>query len=110
MARYRRWPDCPCHTECTFISTTRTRSSTSGALSGAKWNGTASGLGWMGTNSKSKKQPALMSEQPTPWTPDEFTDALRAVGRSRYHDKHPFHQLMNDGQLEREQIRVWVAN
>jgi pyrroloquinoline-quinone synthase len=45
-----------------------------------------------------------------PWSPDEFTAQLHEVGRQRYHDKHPFHHLMNSGQLNREQIRVWVAN
>lgn len=45
-----------------------------------------------------------------PWTRDEFTDHLRAVGRRKYHDKHPFHRLMNEGKLTREQLRLWVAN
>lgn len=45
-----------------------------------------------------------------PWSPDEFTAQFHEVGRRRYHDKHPFHQLMNGGRLTREQIRVWVAN
>lgn len=46
----------------------------------------------------------------TPWTREEFTERLRAVGLRAYHDKHPFHQLMNDGKLTPEQIRLWVAN
>lgn len=45
-----------------------------------------------------------------PWSADEFTDQLREVGRQQYHDKHPFHHLMNEGQLDREQIKLWVAN
>lgn len=45
-----------------------------------------------------------------PWTPDEFTERLRDVGVRHYHDKHPFHRLMNEGRLEREQLRMWVAN
>lgn len=45
-----------------------------------------------------------------PWTASEFTEQLRAVGRRRYHDQHPFHQRMNAGQLDREQIQLWVAN
>lgn len=44
------------------------------------------------------------------WTPDEFTEKLRDVGRSYYHDKHPFHVKMHEGALSREQIRGWVAN
>lgn len=45
-----------------------------------------------------------------PWTPEEFTEQLREVGRKHYHDKHPFHKLMNDGKLTREQLKVWVGN
>lgn len=44
------------------------------------------------------------------WTPDEFTERLKSVGRSFYHDKHPFHVAMHEGKLSREQIRGWVAN
>src|SRR5262245_59016734 len=44
------------------------------------------------------------------WSPEQFTEQLREVGRQQYHDKHPFHRLMNDGRLDREQIRLWVAN
>lgn len=45
-----------------------------------------------------------------PWTNAEFTAQLRDVGRRHYHDKHPFHRLMNEGQLDRQQIKLWVAN
>jgi pyrroloquinoline-quinone synthase len=44
------------------------------------------------------------------WQPDEFTERLRQVGAHHYHDKHPFHLLMNEGRLNREQIQLWVAN
>ena len=46
----------------------------------------------------------------SPWSPDEFTVELRKVGEQHYHDKHPFHRLMNEGSLNREQIQLWVAN
>src|SRR4051812_8975072 len=46
----------------------------------------------------------------SPWSAEEFTERLRAVGRTAYHDRHPFHRLMNSGALGREQIRLWVAN
>jgi pyrroloquinoline-quinone synthase len=46
----------------------------------------------------------------TPWTAEEFTERLRAVGRERYHDRHPFHRLMNEGRLDKEQVRLWAAN
>ena len=45
-----------------------------------------------------------------PWSADELTQRLRDVGENQYHDKHPFHKLMNDGELTRDQLRVWVAN
>lgn len=45
-----------------------------------------------------------------PWPPDEFTAQLRDVGLRKYHDKHPFHHLMNTGRLNREQLQLWVAN
>ncbi len=44
------------------------------------------------------------------WSPEEFTARLRAVGESGYHDQHPFHVLMNEGKLDREQLQGWVAN
>jgi pyrroloquinoline-quinone synthase len=45
-----------------------------------------------------------------PWDEQTFLNNLRAIGVSRYHDKHPFHRLMNDGRLSPEQVRGWVAN
>jgi pyrroloquinoline-quinone synthase len=53
--------------------------------------------------SRDKKREAL-------WPADEFTGRLRAVGRSSYHDKHPFHIVMHQGNLSKEQVRGWVAN
>src|SRR6266702_3886299 len=44
------------------------------------------------------------------WERKIFTAKLRKVGQSSYHDKHPFHVLMDSGQLGREDIRTWVAN
>jgi len=44
------------------------------------------------------------------WDAPTFTERLRAVGQHRYHDKHPFHLSMNEGKLEPEAIRAWVAN
>jgi pyrroloquinoline-quinone synthase len=44
------------------------------------------------------------------WDRQAFVEQLRAVGESRYHDRHPFHRRMNGGGLTREQVRGWVAN
>jgi pyrroloquinoline-quinone synthase len=38
-----------------------------------------------------------------------FIGALRAQSQ-RYHSRHPFHRMMNEGRLSRRQIQGWVAN
>lgn len=45
-----------------------------------------------------------------PWSHDELEARLRAVGERQYHDKHPFHKLMNDGKLDKDQLRTWCVN
>ncbi len=45
-----------------------------------------------------------------PWTPEEFSEQLHRVGEHSYHDQHPFHLLMHEGALTREQVQCWVAN
>jgi pyrroloquinoline-quinone synthase len=45
-----------------------------------------------------------------PWGREQFLAALTAVGRARYHDRHPFHRRMNEGRLSADQLRGWVAN
>ena len=37
-------------------------------------------------------------------------ERLRAVGATRYHDKHPFHVAMHRGELSEDAIRAWVKN
>ena len=44
------------------------------------------------------------------WDEATFTGKLREVGASSYHDKHPFHLLMNEGRLSPDAVRGWVAN
>ena len=43
-------------------------------------------------------------------TPDELEARLRSIGEHRYHDHHPFNQRMHDGELTRDEIRVWARN
>jgi pyrroloquinoline-quinone synthase len=43
------------------------------------------------------------------WSAEELVAALRSQG-ARYHDLHPFHVRMNEGQLSREELQRWVAN
>jgi coenzyme PQQ biosynthesis protein C len=45
-----------------------------------------------------------------PLTPDELEIRLRQVGAERYHDKHPFHRLMNAGELTKRQLQAWALN
>jgi pyrroloquinoline-quinone synthase len=44
------------------------------------------------------------------WERETFIENLRAIGARAYHDKHPFHVAMNEGQLSAEALRGWVAN
>src|SRR6266705_4156478 len=44
------------------------------------------------------------------WDRETFANRLREVGTRRYHHKHPFHLLMNAGELSADAIRGWVAN
>src|SRR5215510_16339492 len=39
-----------------------------------------------------------------------FEARLRREGLQRYHHEHPFHVLMHDGKLTREQLQQWVLN
>lgn len=41
---------------------------------------------------------------------DAFVERLRAEGKRRYHDLHPFHVEMHAGKLSVAQIRGWVKN
>jgi len=44
------------------------------------------------------------------WDRETFLENLRAIGARAYHDKHPFHVVMNEGRLSPEALRGWVAN
>ena len=50
-----------------------------------------------------------VKEEQVPWTRQEFERRLRDKEKY-YHIHHPFHTLMNSGQLEKPAIRGWVAN
>jgi pyrroloquinoline quinone biosynthesis protein D len=43
-------------------------------------------------------------------SPDGLEERLRAIGAERYHDKHPFHALMNAGALNKAQLQAWALN
>ena len=41
---------------------------------------------------------------------DELIARLREEGTRRYHDQHPFHQLMHAGKLTRDDLATWTLN
>ena len=41
-----------------------------------------------------------------PWTRKEFEDKLREKGKG-YHIYHPFHVMMYEGKLSKEQLQSW---
>jgi len=41
---------------------------------------------------------------------DELEQTLRAVGDARYHIHHPFHKMMNAGELTKAQMQAWALN
>ena len=43
-------------------------------------------------------------------SPDELEARLKAIGAERYHNKHPFHLMMNEGALSKDQLRAWALN
>ena len=46
---------------------------------------------------------------PEPWSAEEFESRLRGKSTS-YHIHHPFHVMMAEGKLTREQLQGWVVN
>ncbi len=50
-----------------------------------------------------------MTNDQLPWTREEFEEKLREKGRG-YHIYHPFHVMMYEGKLSKEQLQCWVAN
>lgn len=46
----------------------------------------------------------------SPLRPDALRQKLLDIGPERYHHKHPFHLLMHDGKLTREQLQAWALN
>jgi pyrroloquinoline-quinone synthase len=44
------------------------------------------------------------------WSKEEFLGRLREVGAQGYHHLHPFSVRMNAGKLDKNAIRLWVAN
>lgn len=45
-----------------------------------------------------------------PLSPEALSEALRAVGAERYHNLHPFHRRLHNGQCSRAQVQAWALN
>ena len=45
-----------------------------------------------------------------PLSPEALEAALRDVGAKRYHDLHPFHDLLHGGHLDKGQVQAWALN
>jgi len=43
-------------------------------------------------------------------SPDELEARLKAIGAERYHNRHAFHLMMNEGALSKDQLRAWALN
>jgi pyrroloquinoline-quinone synthase len=48
--------------------------------------------------------------KPAPLHNRALVASLQRVGQAAYHDKHPFHMLMNQGRLDKKGIQIWVIN
>jgi len=46
----------------------------------------------------------------SPYTPDQLEARLRDIGAERYHNRHPFHRKLHDGQLTKGQVQAWALN
>ena len=51
----------------------------------------------------------MNSQDDKAWSKEEFEAQLRGMEKY-YHIHHPYHTLMNEGKLTKEQIQGWVAN
>lgn len=40
----------------------------------------------------------------------QFVERLHKIGADRYHDKHPFHQMLHSRKCSIDQVRAWVVN
>ena len=56
------------------------------------------------------QSPTLTAAPSPPASPAEFEARLRQIGAERYHDKHPFHELLHSGGCTIDQVRAWVIN
>lgn len=52
-----------------------------------------------------------MSHDPAaPMSAEELEEVLNGIGDERYHIHHPFHKMMNAGELTKGQMQAWALN
>ncbi len=51
-----------------------------------------------------------MSEYKPPLSRQQFIQRLRRIGASRYQDKHPFTEILNEGKLTKTQLQAYILN
>ena len=42
--------------------------------------------------------------------PADFAEAMKQIGRERYHNLHPFHKMLHGGELDFGQVQAWALN
>ena len=52
----------------------------------------------------------LLGDPGVPISAGELEAALRRIGAERYHNLHPFHQLLHGGTLNKGQVQAWALN
>ncbi len=43
-------------------------------------------------------------------TPADLETRLRELGAKRYHNLHPFHRMLHNGQCTKAQVQAWALN
>lgn len=43
-------------------------------------------------------------------SPEALERRLRAIGKTRYHNLHPFHDMLHGGKLNKGQVQAWALN
>src|SRR5256885_17201135 len=61
-------------------------------------------MGWDGNQAMKDRQ------HRSPLSTEAFVERLTREGSIRYHDHHPFHKLMHEGNLTKVQLQQWVLN
>jgi pyrroloquinoline-quinone synthase len=55
-------------------------------------------------------RPAAIPQAGDILSPSALEAALRRIGETRYHNLHPFHQLLHGGKLAFSQVQAWALN